>query len=240
MELIAIVGKKRCGKDTAKQIISDIFGEDKVCSYMLSYPIKEALDYSYNILGIKHQSYVNLTFDDIDGTTSYDRESPLLISNKHAVDIACRALDYLKDFDGLINKNKDDNRSFVAKIEDVVAKNKDTWSVRRLMQCIGTDIIVNTIDAQFFNRRLMDTYLDKFDNGAYSKFIVTDIRQEHEIKLARSIGATIIHINRDINNSTDSHSTEGGLKALDNEIIIDNNGTLEEFKENLSKYFKGN
>lgn len=58
--------------------------------------------------------------------------------------------------------------------------------------------------------------------------IIKDIRFENEASFLRSHGGIIWHVIRKNAQKVNLHSSEAGVKAMDNDIIIDNNGSLEQ------------
>lgn len=237
MKFIAFVGRKRSGKDTAAGFVQE--QNDEVTIYQLAGPIKEALVNSYHDTKLYETCGVELSAADWSGESGYDRESPLVISNDDVKRLMLNAVKYLTTYYGLPVRPKNELKSvstFIMEVENLIAANRTPWSVRRLMQTLGTDVIVNLYDTHFWNRCMMEAYFDAdihaTTNDRY--FVVTDIRQKHEISIARSLGVKLIFIERDdINNSTDNHITEAGLTPLPGESVVTNNGTLEEFKAKI-------
>lgn len=229
LKLIAIVGKKRSGKDTAAQHIENKWPSTTFL-YALANPIKEALDHGYINSFSNENSGVDLNFKDWDGEGT-DREAPLLLSNKNVYILVQESLRFLEQYYGLPKKQLD---AVMLDIKIKIMGNKNPWSIRRLMQLLGTDIVVDLIDQHFWNRQMMNAFFDA-DKAGGQRFIVTDLRQVHEIAIARDLGAQIIHVERDeINKSqTDSHITEAGLPVFPGETVISNNGTLEEFQAKI-------
>ncbi|ADG60055.1 gp1 dNMP kinase [Acinetobacter phage Acj9] len=237
MKLIAIVGQKRSGKDTAANVICDEFDTER---YQLALPIKWALNEAYNDLGLKKSSGVILSFNDFDGE-GIDREQPILISNSDAYNLMYRALKLLQtngcNLVRALPLLPDGENLFGF---DAIAKlctesNNQPWSIRRMMQVLGTDIVVNHIDREFWNRCMMATYID-CRNKDRDLFLVKDVRQEHELSLMRDLGALIIFVKRDdINKNIDTHITEAGLTPVEGDIIIENNDSIEIFESKIKE-----
>lgn len=93
-------------------------------------------------------------------------------------------------------------------------------------------------------------YLDQF-NGVtdmsfyphhdYNGFVITDVRFENEADFIRSNGGMMIHILRDsIENKVREHESENGIAILDSDLVIDNNGTLEDLFYNTARTFQSN
>ncbi|QPI17877.1 dNMP kinase [Pectobacterium phage POP12] len=111
------------------------------------------------------------------------------------------------------------------------------WTIRRFMQVFGTDIVVNQIDKSIWIKLTINEIID----GAVYEFpcdtIITDCRQKHEEDALRALGAKFIFVNKDTEND-DSHITEQGLIPKSGDIVIDNNGTLEQLNNQIKEIFK--
>lgn len=221
MKLLAIVGKKRSGKDTA----CDYIESNITCvSHKLAAPIKEAL---WTALNGKFSE------DDIDGKTDYDRETILNLNKYQIQSIFVSSLNYLHNFYKLTSNYKINIAEFVDSYPG------DSWSIRTFMQRLGTDLVCNKIDKNFWVRIAINTYSSylpyKNEDLLPDYFIIPDTRQEWEIDAIRNLGGIIIHVQRDsINNpTTDNHSTEKGLKVITGDIVISNNSTLEDFYNSI-------
>lgn len=227
MKLIFIVGKKRSGKDTAVDFIEENYDTHR---YKLAYPIKAALESGWNNGNDFRYDFspgIKLTPDDWDGK-GIDREKFLPISNHDVLSIINRALQYLAKNHGLKYPEFDNPRF----LEEMILNNTEAWNIRRLMQTLGTDLIVNHFDRMFWVKLFANEYADKFYEDK-KFFIVPDTRQDHELAFARAMGATVIHVVREGSGSEDTHITEAGLPIAEGDIVIENNGTLEEFKNKI-------
>lgn len=231
MKLIFIVGKKRSGKDTAVDFIEENYDTHR---YKLAYPIKWALSHGWNnkpSVSDSHLPFV-LTDDDWDGT-GVDREKYLPINNEDVARVLQGAISFLRTNYGLkYPKNFDYNV-----VENMVLNNTEAWNIRRLMQTLGTDLVVNHFDRMFWVKLFALEYADNFYEDK-EFFIVPDTRQDHELAFARAMGATVIHVVRDGSGSEDTHITEAGLPIADGDTVIENNGTLEEFKQKIIEALK--
>lgn len=240
MSIVSIVGKKRSGKDTTADILVKEFGAVK---YALATPIKLALHHAYNETRAYHKCGVHLSFHDIDGSTEYDRESQLILSNSDVIDLMTKALEFLKIGFNLKSTNINDwTESGVLYDRKIISENSEPWSVRRLMQLLGTDIVCNFIDTQFWNRCMVQRYISEFDKNPNVIFIITDVRQQHELDFIRELGAKMIFIERpSINNCTkDTHITEAGLLRKSIDPLIINDGSIDDLKEQILNLFRGN
>lgn len=233
MKLIFLVGKKRSGKDTAVDFVEENFDTVR---YKLAYPIKWALEAGWD--GSGHQAYrdnpmpFDLTSDDWDGA-GIDREKHLPINNEDVARVLRGAINYLCQQHGL----KWPNGINPGIVESLVLNNTEAWNIRRLMQTLGTDLVVNHFDRMFWVKLFALEYADKFDKD-HEFFIVPDTRQDHELSFARAMGATVIHVVREGSGSEDTHITEAGLPIGPYDVVINNDGTLEEFKQKIIEALK--
>lgn len=239
MKLIAIVGKKRSGKDTcADYLINDV----NSTKYQLAQPIKEVLWRAYDIkFNQLKELFPTLTEEDFFGDGEWDRERILPFNNQDAIDIFNSALEFLS------RQYRLQNPWFQGKdvVEHVVLNNNEPWNIRRFMQTLGTDIVVDQIDRMFWMKLFADVYFDnmkaRYDSAVseFKYFVVPDVRQEHEIDALRAMGATIIHVVRpDTDDSSDQHITEAGLPIHETDTVLVNDGTLEQLFEKLNKAIK--
>lgn len=237
MKLIFIVGKKRSGKDTAVDFIEENYDTHR---YKLAYPIKWALEAGWNGQGDYRFSSEPVGFklvsDDWDGS-GIDREKHLPINNQDVANVLHGALNYLCREHGLKYPFKHHSNELDKLIETMVLNNTEAWNIRRLMQTLGTDLVVNHFDRMFWVKLFALEYADNFYEDK-EFFIVPDTRQDHELAFARAMGATVIHVVRDGSGSEDTHITEAGLPIAAGDTVIENNGTLEEFKQKIIEALK--
>ncbi|QAY01321.1 dNMP kinase [Aeromonas phage ZPAH1] len=240
--IYAISGLKRTGKDTVSKFIQEMTG---ATPYALAYPIKKALHYA---MCERSDARLSLSWKDINGETSFDREKDLELSTLELKSILNNAILYCNrefnkfEFTELAKLMRDvselkssDSMSFwdifclsfakfFGNTERVVEiENKYKWSVRRLMQTLGTDLIVNV-------RR--DYWLQCIPTYG-SDIIITDIRQTHEMQYCRDNNAKVIFVVKSGIVSKDSHITERGLEPKASDIIVYNDGTLESLKSKI-------
>lgn len=136
-------------------------------------------------------------------------------------------------------------KEYVKKISDWDGSEETKESVRPLLQMLGTEVVRDNIDNDFFVKRLMD------DIKVYSYFFdivtISDARLENEIELPKQNFNNIISINvRRTNFETNltlneqNHRTEIGLDNYnDYDYRVLNDGTLEQLKEKVTKIVEG-
>lgn len=95
----------------------------------------------------------------------------------------------------------------------------------------------------FFERRVLTTPQNISDTAYFSKLgldtknksiiIIKDIRFENEAEYIRNLSGVIWHIVRSNAESVNIHSSELGINVQPGDLVIKNNGTLEEYKSAL-------
>jgi len=123
---------------------------------------------------------------------------------------------------------------------------KDVWwserlnmyvTPRKILQLWGTEVCRQHFHEDIWIMSL-ERQLSQLPETA--KIVITDCRFENEAAMIRSIGGKVIHIRRWITafgsrtdaNSSD-HKSECGIEVYDNDMIISNQGTLQELYENV-------
>lgn len=249
-KFICVVGKKRSGKtEFAKRFtygqhnLKRNYSEPFWCKdYALADPIKDTLQEAYETLNLNKSSGVTIKRMFWDGkkdySTDYDRNSPIMLSNRNVHELIMKAISLIMQHRISPQVKNDHSGKPVSKINydriaGMIMSNDKPWTIRRLMQTFGTDVVVNMIDKEYWNRRMFDEYLKT--ESKY--FLVSDIRQKHEIDLMRALGAVVVHtIRDDTGEPEDDHITEKGIEPLKGEFIFENNGTLEEFLIKIEKF----
>lgn len=239
--IYAISGLKRTGKDTVARFVHELTGAKH---YALAKPIKHSLYVS--LVNMR-----NITWEDMNGDTDYDREQDLMLTTPELRSILRRAInenhnklnfeqwELTKMFSIIDSLRSHDRMTFVDcfkygfmrmlgrtdAMKEIESRYK--WSVRRLMQCLGTDIVVKV--RRDYWLEFMDT--EMFDDD----FIISDIRQDHEMDYFRKKSAKIIFVVRDGVVGNDSHITERGLEPELGDFIIKNDGTLQDLHDKVER-----
>ena len=92
---------------------------------------------------------------------------------------------------------------------------------RNIVREIG--MLMRNIDSDQFTRRVWDEI--NLDMGA--DWVVTDLRFDNELEFMREMGALVVKI-KSPETSHDDHITERGFEDSECDIIIDNNGSLDD------------
>lgn len=121
---------------------------------------------------------------------------------------------------------------------------KEETKPRELLQQLGTEIIRNTIDKNFFINRICE------DIKVYSHFFdvitISDARFPDEIEIPKKTFKDVITIKvirnnfeTTLNEKETKHATETALDEFnDYDYIIENDGTIEELEEKVEKLVK--
>lgn len=198
MRLIAISAQKRCGKDTAANYMVDRYGYVK---YALARPFKDMIV----------ERFPMITKEMIDGI-NYDREQIIEGLESKVV--------FSKFMDILITLGYADVVSEYGKIDWSVVYDVKEWSVRKLMQSIGTDIGCNQVDKLIWMRPMIDLHIELAEQG--KGLVISDCRQDHEMDVMREFNALVIHIQNPYVVSKDEHITEKGLPIKEGDPVIIN------------------
>ena len=122
---------------------------------------------------------------------------------------------------------------------------KDVWwsnkldmyvTPRKILQLWGTEVCRQHFHEDIWIMSL-ERQLSQLSETA--KIVITDCRFENEAAMIRSIGGKMIHVRRWITASgtvtnSSEHKSESGIEVDDADMIISNNGTLQELYENVS------
>ncbi|QDH65216.1 deoxynucleotide monophosphate kinase [Pseudomonas azotoformans] len=111
-------------------------------------------------------------------------------------------------------------------------------SPRQLMQSMGTEWARNTVHPDVWVK-LAEQNLDYMTRalGAVLGFVVSDVRFENEADLIRQRGGTVIHISRKDAQAVNPHISEAGVIVRQDDLILRNYGTVEEFLRSLDEVF---
>ena len=115
------------------------------------------------------------------------------------------------------------------------------WGItpRKAMQLLGTEYGRNMINVNMWVMRAM-VEINKNSEDGYGT-IISDVRFDNEAEIIRERNGIIIHIDRpDLDKSKENynHSSEMGIKREPSDIIIDNSGSLLEFRAKILDIFQ--
>lgn len=131
--------------------------------------------------------------------------------------------------------------------QDEKLKVNDDWNVsgRIWMQRFGTEICRDTLPTIFpestFAQQLWINLFKKFTRKNSAHIVVSDVRRADEAKAIQEIGGIVIGIVRpsaanDEKNSADTfraHVSETGVAEISHDILITNDGTLDDFEKEV-------
>lgn len=104
-------------------------------------------------------------------------------------------------------------------------------SPRELAQIIGTDCIRKMIGEDTWIHIMARRYA-VFCKTGLKRMAITDVRFENEAEWVRSNGGSIIHIVRTgVNWDPEGHPSEHGIEIRDDDLILTNTGSVEEFEQ---------
>lgn len=111
-------------------------------------------------------------------------------------------------------------------------------SPRQLMQSMGTEWARNTVHPDVWVK-LGEQNLDYMNKalGAVLGFVISDVRFENEAELIRRRGGTVIHISRSDAKAVTPHISEAGIAVRQDDLILRNNSTVDEFLRSLDAAF---
>ena len=115
------------------------------------------------------------------------------------------------------------------------------WGIspRKAMQLLGTEYGRDMINKDIWVMRAEAEIKSNSDEGLGT--IISDVRFDNEAKILRSRNGVIIHIQRpDLNKEKDvyKHGSEQGIQKEKGDYVIINDGSLDEFKNNVLSLFE--
>lgn len=115
----------------------------------------------------------------------------------------------------------------------------DGWSVRKLLQFIGTELFRQNIDDAIWVKSLWY----RIHNDEYNNYVVTDIRFPNELDFFKRkmkddfISIKVSRKGQDGSVGISGHESE--KYDLQTDIVIENNGTFEELHNKIDEIVKG-
>jgi hypothetical protein len=129
-------------------------------------------------------------------------------------------------------------------IDSVITRGPDFVKDRKLLQWLGTDWgrgLDKDLWIKIWEARVQEA-LNFYPDAI---IVCDDVRFDNEAEIFKKLGGTIIKINsiratERINtaNGLTNHPSEAGIKLDYVDYVIENNGTLEEYKDSLSNLYR--
>lgn len=216
--LIGMSGKKTSGKDTVCTIIEaiDVY-------YNTRFERSVSLHEFVNQCLFKGRLNSLSTFRDI--VTTWNRES---FAKR------LRSCLYTITGDDRIFALDDETKNSLSTIKDAEG---NYYTIRQLLQKFGTEVGRN-ISSNLWVDALMNDYIKAKSDGYEEDWIVTDVRFQNEANAIRENGGILIRINRNTG-LNDTHISETALDDYkDFDLVIDNNGTLDELIDKVYNFMK--
>jgi hypothetical protein len=107
-------------------------------------------------------------------------------------------------------------------------------SPRRMMQTLGTEWGREMVHPNLWVI-LASNKLMKLGAG----MIISDVRFENEALWVRDLGGVIIHVQRDNASKVEPHASESGITFEEGDILLTNNGTLDELQQAVKEIIHG-
>jgi hypothetical protein len=101
-------------------------------------------------------------------------------------------------------------------------------SPRQLMQTLGTEWGRELINADLW-LILAKAKLLSFGHG----MVIADVRFENEADWVRAQNGRILHVTRPNNIAVAAHASENGIGVHDEDLVLANDGTLEELQDKV-------
>lgn len=112
-------------------------------------------------------------------------------------------------------------------------------SPRVLAQTLGTEWGRNIIHEDIWVK-IMEKRINTMRELTNVKgFVITDVRFENEAQWVRASEGILIHITREDIKDVAEHSSENGIKPVEGDKMIINNGTIEDLHKNVIEAVQG-
>lgn len=130
------------------------------------------------------------------------------------------------------------------RISSVIKRDESFVKDRKLLQWLGTDwgrgldqdLWIKLWKAQ------VESELEKYPNAV---IVCDDVRFDNEAEVIKSLSGTIIQIKRDSNaehaiggKGITNHASEAGIKLEYVDFIVENNSTLQDYKDSLCNLYR--
>ncbi|MDN6857250.1 deoxynucleotide monophosphate kinase [Pseudomonas sp. CAN2814] len=107
-------------------------------------------------------------------------------------------------------------------------------SPRELMQLLGTEWGRHQVHPQLWLLLAEMNLANHLEASPHARgFVISDVRFENEADWIRAKGGIVVHLHRPDAPGVAAHSSESGIAVFDNDLVIHNDGTLEDLYEAL-------
>lgn len=224
--IFGILGKKRSGKDEFAKYLAEYYADNNVVVIdKFARLIKCALVHSIN-----KATTASVTYADINGDTTYDREYELFDLRDALCIFEC-SLCYLNI---KISPREVVNAVVDYKKHELKCTGLDIntleFSIRDLMKCLGTDLVRNLYSDTFWIDSVNKEYQELIDDDPTSIIIISDARFDNECYMIVENGGSLIEV-QSKRSITDDHISENGVtKYKDIVQFVKNDSTLSDLK----------
>lgn len=136
----------------------------------------------------------------------------------------------------------DMQESIYSRIESVYQRPQNFIKDRFLLQYLGTEWGRNTIDQDIWVKLWITAVNEAAAKNPGAIIVCDDCRFDNEAEVVKIVGGKIIKITTDRNNeridvSRSNHASEQGVSTKYLDFIIENNGTMYDYKNKLTYLF---
>ena len=236
MLIIALAAKKRRGKDTVATDLEQRHGFHK---FALADPIRDMI--LHGIQSCKPNNRPNVDWADLIGEGEWDRETDTPFSYQQFIEVSAHAIQEVARLGHDYRDQYTDDYSLCRSLAEGTMRehaiSHRDCTIRRLLQFVGTDLVCNKIDRMTW---LDLTWKKIIDSGA-ERVVITDCRQDHELRWMRQQGVVVVGIERpeaDADEAlNDTHETEKGLRLIRgvDPIIVNAGNDLRRLYEKVDR-----
>lgn len=110
-------------------------------------------------------------------------------------------------------------------------------SPRQLMQLLGTEWGREQIHPELWLLLAKQNIGNRLemDQSHYNGVVIRDVRFENEAEWIRRQGGHVVHILRPEAQAVSAHSSESGIAIHDNDFVVHNEGSIEDFQRQLGR-----
>lgn len=105
-------------------------------------------------------------------------------------------------------------------------------SVRQYLQILGTEACRESLGQDVWVETL-------FRRETAPRLVISDVRFPNELQAIRDRGGIVLRINRPFHGAANAHASETALDSADFDVVIENDGTLEDLREKVLKAVAG-